>query len=89
MRKQLIQAFCKYANNKERAVSLQQVEHLMNIGALCEKTALYFVVKNEYYEIQKEGTASGRDTKMFLSIKWDIPEPTIHKVIYLRDEIKA
>jgi len=89
MDKELIESFCKYVQTDKSMVSLQQVTHLLSIGALDRKKALYFVIKSEYFDMQKNSDASGRDAMIYLSVKWDVSSDTIKNIIYLMPEIKG
>ena len=70
-------------------MTTDQVNEIFDSGLLSEKSALRYCVKNEFYELMKGSDISQRSAMIDISIKWDVSEEYIKRLIYKTPEVKA
>lgn len=70
------------SKQKGDKLSMSTLNELFECGLFSEKSALKFVVKNEYYKMMKRSDISGRSAIIDLSIKWNVTEYFIKDLIY-------
>lgn len=58
------------------------VDYLLQSGIISEKTALRYIIKDEYYKRLKEQNASCFDIKLDLAIEYNVSKSTVDNIIY-------
>ncbi len=70
-----------HQKQKGEKLTIDTLNELFDSGLFTDKSALKFVVKNEYFQLMKKDI-SGRSAIIDLSIKWDVTEYFIRDLIY-------
>lgn len=65
------------------------IKAMFEVGAICERTALWFVIKTQYWMLLKTSDISTRSAIIHLSIEWNVSEDLVKKIIYKTPKIKA